>query len=144
MSYFLSIPGINDLTRIPAGRRGPGTKPRSCLSRCFDGIRASWLRLCLRSLVCENLHLLNARSWAGFTFPSLPPAALIWFNGNRKPEDSAAMARIQKTVFISYRRTNLPWALAIWQNLTHYGYDVFIDYDGLKSGEIGRASCRER
>ena len=36
--------------------------------------------------------------------------------------------RIEKTVFISYRRTNLPWALAIFQNLKSEGYDVFFDY----------------
>ena len=29
--------------------------------------------------------------------------------------------RIEKTVFISYRRTNMPWALAIYQNLTAHG-----------------------
>jgi hypothetical protein len=37
------------------------------------------------------------------------------------------MARIKKTVFLSYRRTNVPCALAISQNLTHNGYDVFFD-----------------
>ena len=46
------------------------------------------------------------------------------------------MARIEKTVFISYRRTNVPWALAISQNLTHNGYDVFFDYTGLASGDF--------
>ena len=35
------------------------------------------------------------------------------------------MARIE-TVFISYRRTNASWALAIFQNLTSHGYDVFL------------------
>ena len=42
--------------------------------------------------------------------------------------------RIEKTVFISYRRTNLPWALFIWQNLTMHGYDVFFDYQSIDSG----------
>ena len=46
------------------------------------------------------------------------------------------MARIEKTVFISYRRTNAPWVLAISQNLTHYGFDVFFDYTGLASGDF--------
>ncbi|MGA2350143.1 MAG: tetratricopeptide repeat protein [Terracidiphilus sp.] len=46
------------------------------------------------------------------------------------------MERIDKTVFISYRRTNIPWALAIFQNLTHYGYDVFFDYNGIPSGDF--------
>jgi len=45
-------------------------------------------------------------------------------------------ARIEKTVFISYRRTNLPWALFIWQNLTINGYDVFFDYQSVDSGSF--------
>ena len=46
------------------------------------------------------------------------------------------MGRIEKTVFISYRRTNAPWALAISQNLTHHGYDVFLDFNGVASGDF--------
>jgi tetratricopeptide (TPR) repeat protein len=46
------------------------------------------------------------------------------------------MARVEKTVFISYRRTNAPWALAIVQNLTHHGYDVFFDFNGIASGDF--------
>lgn len=46
------------------------------------------------------------------------------------------MGRIEKTVFISYRRTNIPWALAIYQNLTAHGYDVFFDYDSIPSGDF--------
>src|SRR5215211_3034338 len=46
------------------------------------------------------------------------------------------MGRIEKTVFISYRRTNLPWALAIYQNLTANGYDVFFDYQSINSGDF--------
>ncbi|MGO9402752.1 MAG: tetratricopeptide repeat protein [Terriglobales bacterium] len=46
------------------------------------------------------------------------------------------MGRIEKTVFISYRRTNVPWALAIFQNLTQHGYDVFFDYSGIASGDF--------
>lgn len=46
------------------------------------------------------------------------------------------MARVEKTVFISYRRTNAPWALAIYQNLTQHGYDVFYDYEGIASGDF--------
>jgi hypothetical protein len=45
------------------------------------------------------------------------------------------MERAEKTVFISYRRTNIPWALAIFQNLTQHGYDVFFDYNGIASGD---------
>jgi tetratricopeptide (TPR) repeat protein len=46
------------------------------------------------------------------------------------------MGRIEKTVFISYRRTNVPWALAIYQNLTMHGYDVFFDYKNIPSGSF--------
>ena len=46
------------------------------------------------------------------------------------------MGRIEKAVFISYRRANLPWALAIYQNLTHHGYDVFFDYQSINSGDF--------
>jgi tetratricopeptide (TPR) repeat protein len=48
------------------------------------------------------------------------------------------MERIEKTVFISYRRTNIPWALAIFQNLTQHGYDVFFDFNGIASGDFER------
>lgn len=46
------------------------------------------------------------------------------------------MARVEKTVFVSYRRTNLPWALAVSQNLTQSGFDVFLDYTGVASGDF--------
>jgi TIR domain len=46
------------------------------------------------------------------------------------------MGRIEKTVFISYRRTDESWGLAIFQDLTQHGYDVFIDYDGIASGNF--------
>ncbi len=49
------------------------------------------------------------------------------------------MGRIERTVFLSYRRTNAPWALAISQNLTHHGYDVFFDFTGIKSGAFESA-----
>jgi hypothetical protein len=48
------------------------------------------------------------------------------------------MERIEKTVFLSYRRTNIPWALAIFQNLTQHGYDVFFDYSGIAAGDFER------
>src|ERR1700676_2008797 len=48
------------------------------------------------------------------------------------------MERIEKTVFLSYPRTNIPWALAIFQNLTEHGYDVFFDYNGISSGDFER------
>ena len=48
------------------------------------------------------------------------------------------MERVEKTVFLSYRRTNLPWALAIYQDLTQYGFDVFFDFNGIASGDFER------
>src|ERR1035441_2610129 len=48
------------------------------------------------------------------------------------------MERVDKTIFLSYRRTNIPWALAIFQNLTQHGYDVFFDYKGIASGAFER------
>ncbi len=48
------------------------------------------------------------------------------------------MQRIEKAVFLSYRGTNVPWALAIFQNLTLHGYDVFFDYNGIASGDFER------
>ncbi len=48
-------------------------------------------------------------------------------------------ARIEKTVFISYRRTNFPWAYCIYQDLTHHGFDVFMDYQSIDSGSFERA-----
>jgi tetratricopeptide (TPR) repeat protein len=47
--------------------------------------------------------------------------------------------RIEKTVFISYRRANKPWALFIYQNLTHNGFDVFIDFQNINSGNFETA-----
>jgi tetratricopeptide (TPR) repeat protein len=44
--------------------------------------------------------------------------------------------RIEKTVFISYRRTNLPWALNIYQYLTYHNYDAFFDYESIDSGDF--------
>src|SRR5262249_50762610 len=46
------------------------------------------------------------------------------------------MSRIEKTVFISYRRANVPWALAIFQDLTRHGYDAFFDFQGIASGDF--------
>jgi tetratricopeptide (TPR) repeat protein len=46
------------------------------------------------------------------------------------------MGQIEKTVFISYRRTNLPWALNIYQYLTYHNYDAFFDYENIDSGDF--------
>ncbi len=43
--------------------------------------------------------------------------------------------QVQKTVFISYRRTNPFHALAIYQHLDTLGYDVFYDVDSLRGGD---------
>jgi tetratricopeptide (TPR) repeat protein len=49
-----------------------------------------------------------------------------------------SLMRIENTVFISYRRTNVPWALAIFKELTAHGYDVFFDFTGIASGDFER------
>lgn len=46
------------------------------------------------------------------------------------------MGRVEKTVFISYRRTDFPWAAAIFQDLNHNGYDVFYDIKAIASGSF--------
>jgi hypothetical protein len=46
------------------------------------------------------------------------------------------MDRVEKTVFISYRRTNVYMALAVFQDLTRHGYDVFFDFTGIASGDF--------
>ncbi|HKY55478.1 MAG TPA: tetratricopeptide repeat protein [Anaerolineales bacterium] len=43
---------------------------------------------------------------------------------------------IEKTVFISYRRTNSFMARAVYQSLTANGFDVFFDYEGINSGDF--------
>jgi tetratricopeptide (TPR) repeat protein len=51
-------------------------------------------------------------------------------------EKQVGIERVEKTVFISYRRTNVPWALNVYQNLTHTGYDVFFDFEGVGAGDF--------
>jgi hypothetical protein len=48
------------------------------------------------------------------------------------------LGRIEKTVFISYRRTNCWTALAVFQNLNSNGYDVFFDYKSIPSGDFAQ------
>ena len=48
------------------------------------------------------------------------------------------MGRIEKTVFISYRRKDLPWARAIYQDLTSHGYDAFFDFQSINSGDFSQ------
>lgn len=46
------------------------------------------------------------------------------------------MARIEKTVFISYRRKDISWALAVYHYLTKHNFDVFFDYKSIPSGDF--------
>jgi len=46
------------------------------------------------------------------------------------------MTRIGKTVFISYRREDISWALLVYQYLTRQKYDVFFDFSSLSSGDF--------
>jgi len=45
------------------------------------------------------------------------------------------MARIDKTVFLSYRRVDFHKAMCVWQNLNSNGFDAFIDYFAIPSGD---------
>ena len=50
------------------------------------------------------------------------------------------VGRIEKTVFISYRRSGgSGWALAVSQYLAAHGFDVFLDYRGIASGDFEQA-----
>jgi tetratricopeptide (TPR) repeat protein len=46
------------------------------------------------------------------------------------------MDRVEKTVFLSYRRINVSWAIIVYQDLTHHGFDVFFDYIGTPPGDF--------
>jgi hypothetical protein len=46
------------------------------------------------------------------------------------------MPKIEKTIFISYRRTDVYTALAVDQSLKNKGYDVFFDYTSISSGDF--------
>lgn len=46
------------------------------------------------------------------------------------------MLRIEKTVFISYRRKDISWALAVYQYLSNQKYDVFFDFSSISSGDF--------
>jgi hypothetical protein len=47
------------------------------------------------------------------------------------------MAKIEKTVFISYRRKGgTPWALLVYKYLSENGFDVFFDFEGMSSGDF--------
>ena len=46
------------------------------------------------------------------------------------------MQRIEKTVFISYRHSDQPWAQLISDDLTHNGFDVFVGLHSLRSGDF--------
>ena len=48
------------------------------------------------------------------------------------------MPKDEKTVFISYRRTNGYAARSIFQDLRNHGYDVYFDIESTGSGEFGR------
>jgi hypothetical protein len=49
------------------------------------------------------------------------------------------MPHVERSVFISYRRVNEPWALVVYQHLTSHGFDVFLDFKSLGSGSFERS-----
>lgn len=42
--------------------------------------------------------------------------------------------QVEKSAFISYRRTNVFLARAVYQNLTMHGYDAFLDFESVDAG----------
>jgi tetratricopeptide (TPR) repeat protein len=62
-------------------------------------------------------------------------SAVIFHHHNQRQELHMP-GRIEKTVFISYRRADYYIALAVYQDLTRHGYDVFFDYESIKSGDF--------
>src|SRR4051812_17231498 len=46
--------------------------------------------------------------------------------------------QVEKTVFISYRRTNAMTARAVYQHLTANNYDCFLDNESIDSGSFER------
>ncbi len=46
--------------------------------------------------------------------------------------------QVEKTVFISYRRTNAMTARAVYQYLTAHGYDCFLDFESIDAGSFER------
>ena len=46
------------------------------------------------------------------------------------------MQKIHRTVFLSYRRKNVSWALTIYKALLACGFDVFFDYEGIAGGDF--------
>ncbi len=46
--------------------------------------------------------------------------------------------QVEKTVFISYRRTNTYMARAVYQHLTAHGYDCFLDSESINAGSFER------
>jgi len=46
--------------------------------------------------------------------------------------------QVEKTVFISYRRSNTFMARAVYQNLTAHGYDCFLDSESIDAGSFER------
>jgi tetratricopeptide (TPR) repeat protein len=51
--------------------------------------------------------------------------------------------QVEKTVFISYRRTNVFLARAVYQNLTVHGYDAFLDYESVDAGSFEQIILRQ-
>ena len=46
------------------------------------------------------------------------------------------MTQKDKTVFISYRRTDIAWGLNVYKDLTARGFDVFFDFQNIDSGSF--------
>lgn len=51
--------------------------------------------------------------------------------------------QIDKTVFISYRRTNVYVARAVHANLTAHGFDAFLDFESIDAGAFEKIILRQ-
>ncbi len=66
-----------------------------------------------------------------------PPRGSTRPNSLRRGNQTSTK-QFKKKVFVSYRHADASWALAISQNLTHDGFDVFLDNDGIHNGDFER------
>jgi tetratricopeptide (TPR) repeat protein len=51
--------------------------------------------------------------------------------------------QVEKTVFISYRRTNAMTARAVYQDLAAHGYDVFLDLQSIDAGAFTQSTLNQ-
>jgi hypothetical protein len=88
-------------------------------------------------LACQTEGVSRSRNeWTGTRTPK-PPASIGATTTSARAKSSGSgfetriiliMGRVEKTIFISYRRADLGWAQFIDGELRRRGYDVFLDF----------------